>query len=94
MEKIKTISRSTDSVGNAKLINRLNKINILNLIRDGKATTRAEAARISGLSAPTVTRLVDSLINNEKLLFESGTGTSKGGRRPTILEFDGANSFV
>jgi glucokinase-like ROK family protein len=94
MEKIKTITRATDAVGNAKLINRLNKINILNLIRDGKAATRAEAARISGLSAPTVTRLVESLINNEQLLLESGTGTSKGGRRPTILKFDGANSFV
>ncbi len=94
MNDIKTIARSTGSVGNAKLINRLNKINILNLIRDGKAATRAEAARISGLSAPTVTRLVNSLINVEKLIVESGTGTSKGGRNPIILDFDGTNSFV
>ncbi len=94
MNDFKAISRSSGSVGNAKFINRLNKIKILNLIRDGKANTRAEAARISGLSAPTVTRLVDSLINEEQLVIETGTGTSKGGRNPIILDFDGSNSFV
>ncbi len=88
------MKKSSDFVGNAKYINRLNKIKILNLIREGKATSRAEAAKKSGLSAPTVTRLVDNLIHEEKLITEVGVGTSSGGRRPKLLKFSGLNDFV
>jgi len=88
------MKKDTYQVGNAKYINRINKIKILNLIREGKANTRADAAKISGLSAPTVTRLVDSLIHEEGLISENGSGSSSGGRRPTLLKFSGCDHFV
>lgn len=88
------MKKSSEPIGNAKYINKINKINILQLIRDGEATTRAECSKKSKLSAPTVSRLVDSLIHNEKLVSENGNGFSSGGRRPTLLRFSGENGFV
>jgi hypothetical protein len=67
--------------GNAVIINRLNKIKILGLIRDFGTISRAELVTKSGLSAPTVTRIVNSLINEEKLVLSVGMGNSSGGRQ-------------
>ena len=78
----------------AELINRQNKITILNLIRQKGAVSRTELARESGMSAPTVTRIVDSLINSEKLVQEIGEGDSSGGRRPNLISFAGNRYFV
>lgn len=46
----------------AKLINHQNKITILNLIRQKGSISRAALAKETEMSAPTVTRIVDSLI--------------------------------
>ena len=78
----------------AKLINRQNKITILNLIRQQGTVSRAELAKISGMSAPTVTRIVDSLINTEHLVREAGEGDSSGGRRPNLVSFNGEDHYV
>ena len=80
--------------GNSQYIYRLNKIKILNLIRENGSISKADIAKISGISAPTVTRIVDSLINDEGLILEIGEGVSKGGRRPTLIEFAGLDNFV
>jgi glucokinase-like ROK family protein len=79
--------------GSPQYINKLNKIKILNLIRDKGRISRAEAAKESEISAPTVTRIVDSLIQ-EGMVMEIGSGVSSGGRRPTLLEFAGMDNFV
>ena len=78
----------------AELINRQNKITILNLIRQKGSVSRAELAKISGMSAPTVTRIVDSLINSEHLVRDAGEGSSSGGRRPNLVSFNGEEHFV
>jgi glucokinase-like ROK family protein len=80
--------------GNAVFINRLNKIKILGLIRDYGTISRAELVTKSGLSAPTVTRIVNSLINEEKLVLSVGMGNSNGGRPPVLLKFNGQKSYV
>ncbi|MFO7934392.1 MAG: ROK family transcriptional regulator [Bacteroidales bacterium] len=80
--------------GNAVYINRLNKIKILGLIREHGTISRAEIVTRSGLSAPTVTRIVDSLINEEKLVVSLGMGASKGGRPPVMLKFNGDKNYV
>jgi len=79
--------------GNAKYINKLNKVKILNIIRNNKKISRAEITKISGLSAPTVSRIVENLIA-EGLFKEIGVGKSSGGRRPTLLEFSGHNNCI
>jgi len=80
--------------GSPQYINKLNKRKILNIIREHGQVSRAEIAKISGISAPTVTRIVEDLINEEKLINEIGAGPSSGGRRPTLLEFSGLDNFV
>lgn len=80
--------------GSAEYINRLNKINVVNLIRHEGQISRAEIVKRTGLSAPTVTRIVDSLINKEGLAVQVGIGESSGGRPPMIVRFNGENNYV
>ena len=80
-------------VGNAKFIGEINKVKITNLIRNSGGISRADLAKNSGLSAPTVSRIVEALIR-DGLVVEVGAGESKGGRKPTLLKFSGKNSFI
>ncbi len=75
-------------------INRLNKILVLNIIRQEKEISRAEIVKKSGLSAPTITRIVDSLIRIEKLAVEVGVGESSGGRPPLLVRFNSEGNYV
>lgn len=86
--------RRESPLGNAPLISRINKIKVLNLIWERKSISRADIAKITGLSAPTVTRIVDSLIGNEQLVVEAGRGESSGGRPPQLVELDSKSKFV
>jgi glucokinase-like ROK family protein len=85
---------SKNPKGSPQFINYLNRIKILNLIREHGEISRAELASLSGISAPTVTRVVDRLINDDKLIKEIGIGQSSGGRRPTLLQFAGIDNYV
>ena len=80
--------------GSPQFINKMNKIKILNLIRNSGEISRADISKLSDISAPTVTRIVDSLIHDEKLVKEIGAGESKGGRKPTLVEFSALDNFV
>ncbi|MCX6375259.1 MAG: ROK family transcriptional regulator, partial [Armatimonadetes bacterium] len=53
----------------------------------------ADISRESGLSAPTVSRIVENLIG-EGLVREIGEGESHGGRRPTLLKFSAADNGI
>jgi glucokinase-like ROK family protein len=81
------------SGANAKYILKLNKRRVLKLIRDNLSISRAEISKLSGLSAPTVSRIVESLIK-EGLVEEIGRGISNGGRRPMLLKFCPDNNFI
>jgi len=80
--------------GSAELINRMNKKTVLNLIRHEGVVSRASIVKKTGLSAPTVTRIVESLIHNEGLAVEIGMGESNGGRPPLMVRFNGEENFV
>jgi len=84
----------TNPKGSPQFINRMNKIRILNIIRERSQISRAEISKLSGISAPTVTRIVESLIHDEGLVQEIGVGESSGGRRPTLIQFSGTDNFV
>jgi predicted NBD/HSP70 family sugar kinase len=55
--------------------------------------TRAELIEATGLSAPTVGSLTESLIRTG-LLTDLGSGPSRGGRRPAHMEFNRRHGFV
>src|SRR5215204_4167108 len=60
---------------------------LLNLIFRQAHQSRADLARTTGLSRSTVSAIVDELIG-VNLVREVGAGDSRGGRRPTMLEFN------
>lgn len=81
--------------GNAAYINKLNKVKVLDLIRRRESISRAEIVEESGLSAPTVTRIVEGLIRAEGLVREAGMGNSRGGRPPILIQLQNdANAVV
>ncbi|QYH35072.1 ROK family transcriptional regulator [Salinibacterium sp. M195] len=66
---------------------------ILTLVRSGRATSRAEVARATGLSPTTVALRVELLID-AGYLREAGSGDSHGGRRPRQLEVDPSGGLI
>ncbi|GGU21395.1 ROK family transcriptional regulator [Nocardioides albus] len=60
---------------------------ILELVREDRATTRGEIAELTGLSRVTVAHRVDALLA-AGLVEGVGSGSATGGRRPTRLAFN------
>jgi N-acetylglucosamine repressor len=80
-------------LGNRKLIRAINRSIILNAIKTNTAIARADLARLTGLSAATVTGITAELIE-EGLVFEKETGDSSGGRRPIMLAINPRGGYV
>jgi glucokinase-like ROK family protein len=85
--------KASDPNRGAKYINRLNKVKVLKIIRTTENLSRADIAKISGLSAPTVSRIIEDLLA-EGLVREIGEGVSQGGRRPMLLKFSDQKNFI
>ncbi len=60
-------------------------VDILRLLRTGRATSRATLAKATGLSPSTVASRIEGLIEQGHVI-EVGEGQSRGGRRPRQLE--------
>jgi predicted NBD/HSP70 family sugar kinase len=74
----------------------MNRDLLLDMIRRGKTVSRTDLARSSALTKPTVSAIVDSLID-EGLVREAGFGVSASGRgrRSSLLELnEAAVAFV
>lgn len=84
------------NVPSATYINTINKINALDVIWRKKQISRSEIAKATGLSAPTVTRILESLRNGERLVRDAGvkrTGNELG-RPANLVEFLGAGHYA
>lgn len=73
--------------GNQELVRQINQSLILDAIRRYGAISRAEIARVTGLTTGTLSNLTAGLIASG-LVKEVGLGTSSGGRRPTMLQLE------
>lgn len=71
-------------VGSFQGMKSLNKSAILNVVRQQGPISRAEIAKLTKLTPPTVTNLVGELIDT-KLVAETNLGESTGGRKPILL---------
>ena len=60
---------------------------LLELIRSGDATTRAELAAATGLARSTIAQRIDVLMGDD-LVLEVGEAPSTGGRPPAVLGFN------
>ncbi|WP_017544341.1 ROK family transcriptional regulator [Nocardiopsis prasina] len=66
---------------------------ILEMIRTGSATSRSEIARATGLSRPSVALRVTELMDGG-LVTEGTRAASRGGRPPTLLEFNASSGLI
>jgi predicted NBD/HSP70 family sugar kinase len=66
---------------------------ILDLVRNGHATTRGDLAAVTGLSRSTISQRVDALLAS-RLLVPGGDRASTGGRPRTMLAFNGNAGVV
>ena len=66
---------------------------VLRLLRKEGPLSRADLARRSRLSRSTVSSIIAALLV-ENLVYETGIGTSQGGRKPVMLDFNYRSSLV
>jgi glucokinase len=73
---------------------RVNRQRLLEAVRRSGPISRADLAKATRLSPPTVSALVEDLINEVGLMHEVGVGTSKGGRPPILVQFNGEFGYL
>ncbi len=76
------------------LMNLINKRKILNLINRKKRISRSEITKETGLTPPTVSRIVDELVISDNLVEYIGIGNSSGGRPPVLVKFKNENNYI
>ncbi|MFC0187036.1 ROK family transcriptional regulator [Fictibacillus aquaticus] len=79
--------------GSFKLMKSLNRSLILNTIREHGQISRAEIAKLTKLTPPTVGNIVKELLEAE-IVIEQSQGVSKGGRKPTMLVINARSFFM
>jgi predicted NBD/HSP70 family sugar kinase len=83
-----TVSKTVEN------LSKKTKRRILICIRENNEISRLEIARLTGLSTATVTRVVDSLINDDDLVEERGVRALPKGRPRKPLYFKGYDKYV
>jgi len=73
---------------------RVNRQRLLDAIRRHGPISRADLAKRTALSPPTVSGLVEELVTDVGLLREVGIGASSGGRPPVLLEFNAEYGYL
>lgn len=73
---------------------RVNRQRLLEAVRRTGPISRADLAKATRLSPPTVSALVEDLVQEVDLLHEVGIGTSKGGRPPIMLQFNAEFGYL
>ncbi len=87
------MNRTGGLTADLSLMRELNRALVLQLVRREGRISRADIAKQTRLSRSTVSSIITDLIE-ERLVTETGIGTSKGGRRPIILEFNYQASYI
>ncbi len=73
----------------------MSQYQVIRLLRTRGSITRPDLVRITGLSRPTIDKIVDSF-KKDRIISETGTrdGSSRGGRRPVVLTLDGSSKVI
>ncbi|KPC74872.1 hypothetical protein ADL26_10750 [Thermoactinomyces vulgaris] len=79
--------------GSFQWMKSLNKSTILNMVRVHGPISRAEIAKLTKLTPPTVTNIVNELLQ-DGLIVESNLGESTGGRKPIMLRINASRFYV
>lgn len=83
----------SQSPSNSRGLKVLNRILVLDTIRELGPIARYEVAKVTSLTPPTVTVIVNDLIK-AGIVKEVGSGESNGGRKPVLLELDPRSGYI
>jgi len=72
---------------NQKLQSLYNRLNVINLIRTKRLTSRIELSKETGLKTSTISNIINSFIN-DGLILEKEIGESPLGRKPKLIELN------
>jgi len=75
-------------VGNVQLMQKINRLKILNYIREKKNAVRPEIAKETGLSLSSVTNIVTYLMSKDIIESDCGLIKNTVGRRADVLRFN------
>ncbi len=78
--------------GNSKFLKAYNETGILDMIRVKQAVSRSDLSKETGLS-PTAAGAIVSSLMEKGYIHETGTGESRGGRKPVLLELKADSYF-
>jgi glucokinase-like ROK family protein len=78
----------------AGLIHQGNKKLVLDLIKRKGEISRSDIASRTGLTPPTIRRIVDELISDYNLVEVKGLGNSSGGRPPMVVKFNSEENYI
>lgn len=79
--------------GTFKWMKSYNKSIILNKVRTSEPISRAQIAKRTKLTPPTVSSIVKELID-QRIVIESESGESNGGRKPTMLHINNRAFYI
>lgn len=83
----------TSKPGNSKLVKKINRMVVINVIKNNEPISRNQLAKVIGLTPPAITGIVKELLECG-LIEEIGLGKSEGGRRPMKLRFNRTAGYV
>jgi N-acetylglucosamine repressor len=92
-EESTATAASTLRRGSRALLRDLNSNLLIELVRESRPISRAELARRSGLSAPTVSTIVGHLLERG-ILVEVAIAPANGGRPPVLLDINASGGYV
>lgn len=78
----------------AGLLHRANKKVLLKLIKQKRQVSRSELTKITGLTPPSIARIVGELADKDQLVEYVGVGSSSGGRPPVIVKFKNDGNYI
>ncbi|MBP2660920.1 MAG: Glucokinase, partial [Firmicutes bacterium] len=79
--------------GNSKYVKNLNRMTVLNIIKENELVSRQQLAQLTGLTPPAITGIIRELLDMG-FVMEVGLGTSQGGRKPMKLKFNAKAGYV
>lgn len=79
--------------GNSKYVRKINRMSVLNIIKEQEPISRRQLADITGLTPPAITGIIREFLEYG-LVEEEGLGLSGGGRKPVKLRFNPAAGYV
>ncbi len=83
----------TTEPGNNRFLKRLNRLAVINKIREYEPVSRQQLSKLTGLTPSSVTLITRELLNSG-FIREVGPGRSSRGRKPVKLSFNNDAAYV